>query len=216
MRPGLVCLLLLPARLSSAAPHPAEQPLVKLPVIRSEDYRQDQRYQITAGTTVVPYWGATLQGAYFSTPDTLYTLAYSQGFDVQDALMNLFSSEGWTTMRMVNVGVKRFLENSLYIEGTGFFRRLEHTASSRENGEIRFERESLGVTLALGQQWQWATFTLGCDWIGGIQPLVQSALKTRFDSDTDPNAFTDDRAEFERSAEGSRLMLLRFYLGYSF
>lgn len=206
-----------------AATHPAEVPVVNIPILRSVDYRQDARYQVTAGLgSLAPYLGFTLNLAYFQEPDRLYTLSYTKGVDMKDVLLNLFfGHDDEIQAHLLTAGYKQFFSNSFYAEAGGFLRRVSQVAvneisySSRE-GVADFTMDSVGFTLAVGNQWQWPTFTLGCDWIGMMVPLDHGSVRTDQAENADPQLVAEERDDFQALAKESRLILLRFYLGYTF
>ncbi|HET9241128.1 MAG TPA: hypothetical protein VFO10_27935 [Oligoflexus sp.] len=206
-----------------AAPHPAEVPVVNPPILRSVDYRQDARFQVTAGLgSLIPYLGFSLNLGYFQEPDRLYTLSYTTGVDMKDFLLNLFlGHDDEVHARLLTAGFKQFFANSFYAEGSGFMRRLTQVAtnelsySSRE-GVADFTMDSLGVTLAFGNQWQWPTFTIGCDWVGMMVPLVHGSLRADEAPGVDPQLVAEEGDDFKTLVKESRLTLLRFYLGYTF
>ena len=96
-----------------------------------------------------------------------------------------------------------------YEYNTGF----EDLSDNTTNDKVKVS--SFGVDFAIGNQWQWETFTQGFDWIGLYSPLAGTYTVSR-----PPNA-TDSWYQSERKSAASLskrggLQLLRYYLGVSF
>jgi hypothetical protein len=224
MRHSFFILLFVPATAALADIHPAEVPLGQHPPLRSADYRNDQTFQVTAGLgSAIPYFGFGVNAAWFQKPDTLLTFSYLNGVSTEKIFSEfLFGSwEEIPEARWLSAGYKKFVVSSFYWEGTGFFRRLTqssfHSRSySYRSEEAEFRLDSLGGTFAIGNQWQWATFTLGCDWIGFGVPLAHGRLRMREYEIENAAEVDEEKREFERSAKESFPIVLRFYLGYSF
>lgn len=77
------------------------------------------------------------------------------------------------------------------------------------------EAQSLVGNFAIGNQWQWENFTVGCDWIGANPHLA--TLKANYDTTgiSDANKKELDES-WDRLAKVTSAQFLRFYLGASF
>ena len=180
----------------------------------SEFYRMHQKYQITYqafGLTVSPVSAKGLNAGFFIDRNSLVQFEGSTGktswffYDIEAATLGLH--------------YKHFLGNSFYINAGADYRKVRISnphffdlfASNKDLGEA----ESIAASFAIGNQWQWQNFTLGCDWIGLMVPVV--TLSTHYDSTglnaTDKNDL--DKAWDDVARAGSA-MLLRFYFGFSF
>jgi hypothetical protein len=202
--------------------HPAEIPVSEMPPLRSADYRQDQRIQLTFSLGgIMPYLGFAVNFAYFQQPNSLLTFSYLSGTRSADVFNFLWGHEENTRVQLLSGGYKQFFGNSFYLEGTGFVRRLRQSSyhyksySYREE-EAEFRVDSLGGTFAIGNQWQWPTFTIGCDWIGVEVPLAHGAFKEDVKDIINEAYVADEQSDFKAKAKDSQPILARFYLGYSF
>jgi hypothetical protein len=122
----------------------------------------------------------------------------------------------------VGVHYKKFFGNSFYVKA-GMDQRhinLKYSyigfLSPNFNTAYGFKSDSTAASLVIGNQWQWNSFTLGCDWIGMSVPIVESTSKEfqsgNFDS-IDKRNLEDDKRRFTKNGIGQGL---RFYLGASF
>jgi hypothetical protein len=181
---------------------------------RSQDIRENRKFTFNHGAGYfydkVTY---TSEIGYFIKPDLVLSLNYislesaSTKHDNElDKDITYDSGSG----SAIELSVKSFQSNSLYIKAGAYYRNqiivekdiddggfLQFTSSENKNGEI----EDAGVFFALGNQWQWSHFTMGCDWLGASSSL--------------------GRWKYTNEGEGqavtlSSVRVLHFYLGASF
>jgi len=123
----------------------------------------------------------------------------------------------------VGVHFKSFVGNSFYYK-IGLDERFvdynySSTNSSDHTNDIirKFKGQSLAASVAIGNQWQWDNFTLGCDWFGYVFPLAYSTSDEQF---TAPSSMDFERSYLQQDKElytsKSVAQGLRFYLGVSF
>lgn len=110
----------------------------------------------------------------------------------------------------LSFGAKKFLSNSFYMKAETYYRNQDYinktgSKKSTANGEwiVVYKEtsriEDMGATLKVGNQWQWDTFTLGCDWVGLNRSL----------------SILSQNGKVENNALNS-LNLVNFYFGLSF
>lgn len=118
---------------------------------------------------------------------------------------------------------KHFYGNSFYTKVGIAYRKiaLYDRMDSSSSNTMTFGREYglsevLAADLSLGNQWQWANFTLGCDWIGLMVPV--GTMRSTYDSTGISSEY--DRRDLDntwnRIAKITSAQLLRFYIGASF
>jgi hypothetical protein len=113
--------------------------------------------------------------------------------------------------------LKFFIGNSFYVRGgldqREFNYRYNDSAAGNSSG---FDSKSLAVSASIGNQWQWENFTMGCDWLGIVRPIV-----TNFSNEYVNQASVGSQArnKFQEQRDlvrGKEPLYLRFYLGASF
>lgn len=180
----------------------------------SEFHRMNKKFQATAqlaGFTVAPIDALGINLAAFINRDALVQLEYSQG---KVGFL-------WTQYKATVLGLhyKRFFGNSFYVNGGVDYRNISMKTDdvffADDNGKEIGESESLVASVAIGNQWQWENFTLGCDWIGLGVPFAK--LDSKYD-DTGFTAEERDRArnDWDDLGEATHAQFLRFYLGATF
>lgn len=111
--------------------------------------------------------GATI-GKYL-TADSLMTIEFTKG---RGSSLNWFYSDYDISTFSAGLGYSKFVANSFYYRLGADYRTVDYRYTSRDLftsaivREDKFKGESVVATLAIGNQWQWENFTLGCDWIG--------------------------------------------------
>lgn len=163
------------------------------------------------GFAVAPVVSGGLGAGFYIDHNSLIEAQFSNG-----TLHYLFFDIEATTFEIT---YKHFFSNSFYTRvGAAYRRILLSNAwfffSSQTIGEIG-SVDSLAADIAIGNQWQWDSFTLGCDWIGYMAPVA--ILNRSFD----PHGATGsdlkdlDKAWDDLANVGS-YQFLRLYLGMSF
>jgi hypothetical protein len=126
------------------------------------------------------------------------------------------------TIRVGTLGAvyKEFVGNSFYLAGGGLYKTVEFGWEKDELFQIgdsrgSFKGNSIMATFAIGNQWQWDGFTMGCDWVGIAAPLYSKTTSTdRTDLATEDYGKLDD--EEQRQLKDIQLYGLRLYVGASF
>jgi hypothetical protein len=182
--------------------------------VTSEDWRLEKEYSLLiepVGFTPLLGYGAA--AGYYVSPNDLVELSYNQG--KLSAVVVTVSSQ------LAELRWKHWFGNSFYGYGGVAYRKLRGDVdldaafgSGIISGSI--EAASLGVSGAIGNQWQFEYFTIGCDWIGVTVPVKK--LQTNY------HDFLLAEGEDRRAAE--RIMdrmafqptpqFLRVYIGAAF
>lgn len=180
----------------------------------SEANRLNKSYILAAqvaGFTVAPIPGFGAIAGYYFNRNSLIQIEYTTG-----TLPYLFFDFQADT---AEINYKHFFGNSFYAKGGLAYRKLvlknvRFLFSDETTGEIGTV-ESLAAGLAIGNQWQWKEFTLGCDWIGYMAPF--STIRKDYDNAgaTGQDAKDLDDA-WQKLADVGSLQFLRLYLGFSF
>lgn len=120
-----------------------------------------------------------------------------------------------------SITVQRFLDNSLFLEA-GFMtqRNIFHHVSydgdyEKYDSGFTYTVNTFGPTVALGNQWQWGTFTLGVRWVQAYRPWTSRGTTEHQD---DPNAQRGENQRLTRRAleHEKKLYLPSISLGYAF
>lgn len=216
--PMLIVLLLLITSIAFGS-QKEEVAIVKKPAVSlmedtSEANRVGKSYLLTAqvlGSAVSPVPSAGVNAGIYIDRNSLIEAQFSHG-----TVSYLFFDIEATTF---GVNYKHFFSNSFYARMGGAYRKILlknawFLFSNRTISEVG-SVESLAADLAIGNQWQWQNFTLGCDWIGYMAPIATLSKKY------DPYGATgqdlkDLDDSWDRLANVGSFQLLRFYLGASF
>ncbi len=195
---------------------------VKQPKAIVEDSSEHNRIGKTGYLSVQPLGFAVgaipsvgVNAGYYLSRNALLQLEYSKG-----KLPYIFFSIEATT---VGLNLKYFVGNSFYIKSGASYRQVAvkdltcflcDTATFQDVGSA----DSAAVEVAIGNQWQWENFTMGCDWFGAMVPFTTTNISNNYKSNSDLSATTKsdlDKAWYNLGRTTS-YELLRFYLGASF
>ena len=193
-------------------------------VRNSADARKNKKFSVDLSLIGVQFNTSSygIEGSYFLDSDTVISVEAillsnygitpknTEGQDLNNSISdetdNLWqeNGEGYA----IGVNFKRFLTNTLYLKGGGYYRNQKIVSSTASIGGVLIESESdfgevndLGASLSVGNQWQWKNFTIGADWIGFNQSLLILEQNSSNDFST---------------SDISSLNLLSLYIGYSY
>lgn len=140
-----------------------------------------------------------------------------------------FPENKWES-KSIGVHYKQFFGNTFYLRGgvdqswVKVANSNVKTASTLTGNDwkanyFELEGDVTSAAVSLGNQWQWETLTIGCDWVGLSRHLRHTITKDYVNDRTGTNA--DTQIESANSAKslfltGSGLHLLRFYVGATF
>ena len=157
-----------------------------------------------------PLVSTGIMGGMYLGPDEMIDGSWSQG---------TFEFLGFRmTNRSYEIRYKKFHGNSFYWRGGGMLRTFEYNTNFTEfdkSADTKVKVSSVGVDFAIGNQWQWDTFTMGCDWFGLFVPLTGSYTHSRPDGISD-SEYDSEKNEAKKLSMRGHSQLLRFYLGLSF
>lgn len=165
-----------------------------------------------------------VQAGYFLDRNNLILLDIKSG---KGTISRSYTESGWITMKpeirsnQIGVHYKHFVGNSFYIKSGMDYNRVDYTYDFSESLyrkylKSSFTGESLIASFVIGNQWQWESFTLGCDWVGLAAPAYSKIISEKSPNTTDSydlDAFEEDKGHY---VSKSSVVLLRFYLGASF
>lgn len=188
----------------------------------STEHRQEKT--ITAatevGSAVYPLPSAGFSLGFFATPDIRLEANYTKGeIDFIDELSS----------KLYAARVKFFFGNSFYVNVGAAYRELDLTIDEWLFSDRRLSRSMhhVGGELSLGNNWQFSSFSIGCDWAGYFLPLRKlkdtrqqsGARRSLFGAQSNPE---NDNGEFasedrwERYANGGTWQAVRMNVGWSF
>jgi hypothetical protein len=198
--------------------------------------RRDKEFILVAspfgvGPSGMPEAGVSI-GRYL-TPSTIAQLELGTGNnnDNNDSWGFSNSSRNVTT-NSASVNVKHFVSNSFYVKGGLDHRSVDYEYNygntflglGNPNGprsSYSFNGDSWSTSFAIGNQWQWENFTLGCDWIGVTLPLAYTIrdekMNDNLNSDTNAGEIRARRSDNEdKYVKQVAVQAVKFYLGASF
>lgn len=187
----------------------------------SRDHRADKSLSflvqpVGLGPSAIPSQGLHL--AFFLSPASQIVLDYGTG-----SSGNGFMWLSDENVRASNIGAyfKHFVSNSFYVKAGLDYRTVvynyESTAwfgGTSQTGH--FEGNSTAVGFAIGNQWQFSSFTLGCDWAGFSYPFTHSVTSESYSANASDLARTYVRDAKTRRLEDFVAQGVRFYLGFTF
>lgn len=180
--------------------------------------REGKSFMLVAqpiGLGPITFINQGLGAGLYLNPDSILQLEFKGNSD------NDYEGDNYDTkIRSLGVNWKQFLGNSFYLKGG-----IEHrwvTASSDYRGSFGttgwawgFKGQSTSAAIAIGNQWQFSGFTLGCDWFGVQQPLIHTR-SNEYAIDNDDYAQRRLNEESENYLEDTTYSFVHFYLGMSF
>ena len=194
----------------------------------SHSNREDQK--VTTTITLLGFDDGTVQGidaGYFIRPDLVIAAKFEQSTLALDFFeIDLFKYN----VKTFGVYGKKFFGNSFYTNaGLSFKSRylqgIDLETDDKTEGSktysVRYTQETTEIipALAIGNQWQWDHFTLGCDWFGiNFSPMSQSVKKNdvrrvNILTNEDEGESSSSPREIPKSTS---VRLLALYLGVCF
>lgn len=187
----------------------------------SEYNRMNQSMNIGAQVIGVGPSSEATQGLYAAFQLDRNSLVLIEGTR-SDRERGLFDPTSIKT-RSLGVHYKQFLGNSFYVRGGIDWREAEYRdvynssyGLSEFDYQISFRGTSTAVSVSIGNQWTYRNFILGCDWIGGVQPLSHSFSEDRVSGSVSSWRQDDYEVEKKRLVSGFVTQGLRLYLGLAF
>lgn len=158
--------------------------------------------------------GAGLNLGLYLDPKSLVQLELTS--TNSDAPMFIFFNSGNYDIKAYSAGVhyKQFVGNSFYFNAGLDYRKIDYKYESYNNSNTEtFIGESSGISAAIGNQWVFNRFTIGCDWVGFFTPLSYNIYnKTYSGSYTEKDVDSDAKNYVKRT----QIMITRVYLGLVF
>lgn len=114
------------------------------------------------------------------------------------------------------LSLKYFTGNSFYLFGGLAY---DHVVARDVvwTADASFIGEMGSALVGIGNQWQWKSFTLGCDWVAAglaIHPHITRSDLSGTLSSSNQNTFDEAQDDFDRQT--SLFYVTRFYLGFTF
>jgi hypothetical protein len=178
----------------------------------SASNRMDKKYSLNATILGLNFSTSALsaEASYFLNPTTTLGLQYSSLMNTSrddtnsDQEAKLWEDDGVGSA--ITINAKKFLSNSFYAKAGLYYRTqksVERTLT--RNGVLEEaeygEYEDIGLSVSIGNQWQFKNFTLGADWIG-----ISNSL----------SILDQEGTKKYTTADLKSLSALNFYVGASF
>ena len=180
----------------------------------SESARKDKKAYVAleaVGFTMMPVNG--LRAGYFINPDLIAEASYAMG----SASLGDFKAD----KSLIEVQAKYFFGNSFYVNG-GLAHEswtVKYPVDIDVNGAttstLTGSVGNTGLSLHIGNQWQWSGFTMGCDWAGYFLSLSSSS-SFKSDSSVDATNKKKEEDDVKTLVGGNSAHLLRLYAGWAF
>ena len=186
----------------------------------SEHNRIDKQHQINAIIFGVgPSLSSTLglQYGYFLDRNRMIIIEGTNGRLGFGTSMDAATGYDYTIKtKSLGAHFKHFTGNSFYYRAGLDVRTVDYAYVDRSSTTdfVNFDATSLAANFQIGNQWQWSSFTLGCDWLGLSVPITSSVKNKQVGAST-PSYISDDDDE-NLLVEKTHINFLRFYLGASF
>jgi hypothetical protein len=169
-----------------------------------------------------------LQAGYGARAAFILNPRYTLELGYLQSDFHFFSLEYHT--HLASSRLKMFLGNTFYVlAGLGYasinaansYYVSSSSAGSSRVTDVSYETNLLIGEVALGNQWQWSNFTLGCDWVGFLTPLAKLSENTRKHETQGNGGFVssdekDDADHFGSISSHTMIETVRLYLGWSF
>ena len=185
----------------------------------SEDNREDKKLMLTAEILGVSSGTSSqaLEAAYYINSDLLANVRFTnlqKGLNNTDSEDSSYYGPGdkaadelWDEAGggyILSAGIKKFVGNSFYVKPEAYYRKQKYVAQTvNDYSELLSARAGeytdIGLSVKIGNQWQWESFTIGCDWIGLNQTVS-----------------TIEESGNLKDSDIPTLSALNFYMGASF
>lgn len=162
---------------------------------KSSRNRLDRKWQLALGLGIefgIP--SMNYNASYYLDPNSLLNLRYSHRGDYD-------KDGGSKELSAFKFGVKKFVGNSFFYLPNIAYRNTSHTTTADYN----YQDITLGVRI--GNEWLLDNFTLGIDWLGFNQHIIELEEKVTPDGPVPSNADIEKTITFD---------FLGIYVGYSF
>ncbi len=119
--------------------------------------------------------------------------------------------------------LKFFTGNSFYFKGGATYRHVSVYNFACSTCEANYKSDlgsvdSVAIEAAIGNQWQWSHFTVGCDWVGLMLPISTAQVENNYKDD--PKLSAEAKEDIDRGwkliGAANSISLLRLYIGASF
>lgn len=226
---SLICIIV--ASISStAATEDGFSTLKRLSIGLSEENREGKDIMVVVqpvGYGPVAGTSSGLAIGFFATANSIFLIDATYGRSSGELIDfgSLYGDHTDVVGSSVGIHFKQFLGNSFYMRvgldqrhveystsqsGSYWFGGKETTYTSRYTGD------STAGNIAIGNQWQFSGFTIGCDWFGIITPLVSTISTEKFTGTASPSGNSRVENSRKQFVTGSSIQAVRFYLGASF
>jgi hypothetical protein len=175
---------------------------------------------------IVPFFAEVSAGVasgvsigQFVDPNTIVHLRYQAGESC------FFEDRCAFVERATTISGQFFVGNSFFLEGgASMHRDTYHPVdndydlfdSDARKYHFTYEVETWGPVFALGNQWQFRSFTIGARWFGLYQPLFTRTSRIQEDSPEKYQKSRDEKDELKKVENQAHTYLAMMSLGWSF
>lgn len=187
----------------------------------SQELRKNQSMMATAQVAGIGPLSAYTTGVNFGfyiDPNSILDIAYHHNLFF--ANVGTLGSDYTIKFEMFGTHYKHFVKNSFYVKPGLEYRKLSYNYTTyfpdqKLEESTQFTGSTLTANFAIGNQWQWDHFTLGCDWVGIGIPIA-TTISSEYSAGTyshNLQRLSDDK---QRYIKDIVLYFGQFYIGASF
>jgi hypothetical protein len=186
----------------------------------SEFHRLNKKYSVVAqlfgmGPSLLA--GSGIQASYMLDRNSAVFVEYL-GQEINNSPNNIDYTTR-ITGNSLGVHYKKFNGNSFYYHMGIDYRTVNFSHSYVDqtlNYDYSFSGNVTSLGIAIGNQWQWESFTLGCDWIGLSRSIGSNKTSESIHQVGTSSAAHDLKNDEDAYFAQASVYLLRFYLGATF
>lgn len=186
----------------------------------SSELRMGKKYSFTGEILGVGPTGVLGRGfnlGFFLDPNSMVSMEIhggNQNFNPG----HLLGIRDAVTASSVGVHYKQFLMNTFYVKAGVDHRQVtvQYDSNSNSSSGRSFTGMSTVTGIAIGNQWQWNEFTMGCDWLGVIQPVTSQITDESLRASSGFLTKEEQENDKTKYVTGTGYTAIRFYLGASF
>jgi hypothetical protein len=180
----------------------------------SEHYRMDKNFEMTFSPMSFGGFSLTntgLNAGVFINRNSQVLVSYSWsqsertcvGFENCDIKDNFWG-----------LAYKRFVGNSFYMQAGASHHTIQYDESNSSN-DVMFGYDATITTadFAVGNQWNFDGFTIGCDWVSFGLPVSSSFSNSYYNSPYTEDDVTNRQDEWKKNG---RMIFAKLYLGGTF
>ena len=180
----------------------------------SEHYRMDKDFELTFSPVSLGGFALTNSGVTagaFINRNSQVLASYSWNATDRTCINGINCD---LEDKFASVAFKRFVSNTFYMQGGATHHTITYTESdSYGDIEFGFDAKITTADFAIGNQWNFNGFTLGCDWVSFALPLSTTYSNSFYTEDSDMTELNDRQDEWKKNG---KMFFTKLYLGATF